>query len=115
MNAWHKDPPTYQEWREKDNHGMWWVKFLLCEEHSEEIDEEIWIWPEAWYTDVVAINVSFDRGQLLDPEAAHLHAHGQVVGSIDLDDPEQTKNMYWQPVVPPLDDERDKRPEIVDN
>jgi hypothetical protein len=101
MSAWRKEPPTYQEWSSINNHGRWWVKFILI---PKELDEMLCQWPEVWYTDVVTINVSYEKGRLLDPDAARLHAEGTILGLFDLDDPEQTKGMYWQPVCPPLDD-----------
>ena len=105
VSAWHKEPPTYQEWRAANNHGYWWVKFILIPEKIEyDEDNNPSRWPEVWYTDVVSISVSYGEGNLLNPSAAHLHAQGQLVGHLDLDDKEQIKDMYWQPVVPPSDD-----------
>lgn len=113
MSNWRKEPPTYQEWDDADNHGRWWVKFILIEEEFEpDKDGNPCRWPEVWYTDVVTIDVSYDLGKLLDPNAAHLHAKGTTLYHFDLDDPEATKNLYWQPVAPPLDDEKDKRPAV---
>jgi hypothetical protein len=115
MSAWSKEPPTHKEWLEARNHGRWWVKFLLCPEETE-IDEdgETITWPEAWYTEIVQITSSYeDFGDLLDSKNARLHARGgSHTDRFDLDDKEKTKDMYWQPVAPPLDDIKDQRPEV---
>lgn len=115
MNAWRKEPPTYQEWRECSNNGYWWIKFLLMEEEIEEDEDgEVGVWPEAWYTEVVQITASYDDpSDMFDPDKpGKLHAKGILWHDhFDLDDPKVTKNMYWQPVVGPLDDHKDKRPE----
>ena len=120
MSAWSDKPPTYKEWREANNHGAWWVKFLLSPEHTGEIDGEVITWPEAWYTDVVTIGVSYSkgfkhimqeiRGEEPDYSGVTLHASGQVLKSFTLDDEKKTKYMYWQPVAPPQDDIKDQRP-----
>lgn len=94
MNSWNKNPPTPQEWRNAKNHGMWWVKFRLCEDE--------------WYTDIVSIVISY-KERLFDDSQATLYAKGHVIGSFKLSDPEKTKDVYWQPVKPPLDDS-DKEP-----
>ena len=115
MTAWRKDPPTYEDWKRCRNHGYWWVKFLLMEEEVEvEEDGSLGVWPEAWYTEVVQLTASYDNAaDMLDPnKQGKLHAQGNLIlNRFDLDDPVATKNMYWQPVAAPLDDEKDKRPE----
>lgn len=109
---WQSKPPTYEQWKDGNNNGFWWVKFQLISDQVEvdEDGEEI-RWPEVWYTDVVQLVASydsFDKGG-----AGRLHAKGGMsLKDFDLDDAEITKNMYWQPVVPPFDDENDKRPEV---
>jgi hypothetical protein len=108
MPSWSNKPPTYQEWRDADNHGCWWVKFILTQK---EIDEDGTEWPETWYTDVVTIGVEYKKGKLLDPEGAVLHAHGFVTGNFTLDE-EKVSGMYWQPVAPPNDDIKDQRPKV---
>jgi hypothetical protein len=108
MIAWSNKPPTYQEWRDANNHGVWWVKFILT---PEEIDEDGTTWPETWYTDVVTIAVEYKKG-LLDPDGAVLHARGHILDSFTLDDEEKTKGMYWQPTAPPLDDIKNERPKV---
>lgn len=90
MNNWNKNPPTPQEWRAAHNHGMWWVKFRLCE--------------DVWYTDIVAIAICY-KGKLLDDSKAVLYAKGNVIGNFSLSDTEKTKDVYWQPVKSPLDDD----------
>ena len=113
MSSWHKEPPTHQEWRDANNHGCWWVKFLLMPETTEpHKDGGTITWPEAWLTEIVSISVSYKQGMMLAPEGATLHATGTTGLKFDLDDKEKTKDMYWQPVLPPLDDVKDKRPEV---
>jgi len=120
MKPWSKTPPTYKEWRDADNHGCWWVKFILSSEFAEEMpDGSIYTWPEAWYTEVVTISMSCEnldhisqaaRGEMPDYSGIRLHAKGQLLRSLDLDDEEKCKDMYWQKVIAPLDDVRDRRP-----
>lgn len=112
MSAWSDKPPTYKEWRDAKNHGCWWVKFILSRRYTEIIDGESITWPEAWYTEVVTIAAGYEGGKLLDPDAATLHARGSILKSIDLSDSAQTKDMYWQPVVAPVDDIKDERPKV---
>ena len=112
MSSWRKDPPTYREWQDAKNHGVWWVKFLLCKEEVTTDSEGRNVrFPEEWYTDIVAITVSFERGRLLDPNAATLHARGHIIGSIDLNNPEHVDGVYWQPAAAPLDD-TDGKPNV---
>lgn len=115
MSAWRKEPPTHEEWIEAENHGYWWVKFRLVEEEIE-VDEEgnLGLWPEVWYTEIVQLTSSYENfGDILDGKNARLHAQGTlVVEKFDLDDKEKTKDMYWQPVLPPFNDVKDKRPEV---
>jgi hypothetical protein len=123
MSEWHDKPPTYREWRDANNHGCWWVKFILSKEHTEEIDGEMVSWPEAWYTEVVTIAVGYGKGGFKhliqeikgeEPDYSHitLHARGHVLKSLDLSDPSQVKDMYWQPVASPVDDVKDQRPGV---
>ena len=116
MNFWQSTPPTYQQWKESTSNGFWWVKFMLTPREVETDDdgEEI-VWPETWYTDVVQLAASYDSFEdIFDKDrVGKLHARGgMVLKNFDLDDAEATKDMYWQPVVPPFDDEKDKRPEV---
>lgn len=110
--SWRKEPPTYEEWMGAKNHGAWWVKFMIAPEETvvnEETEREM-VFPEAWYTDVVMITCSYEKGKLLDDREVRLHGRGQVLGNFDLDDEELMKKLYWQPVKPPDDDVRDQRP-----
>lgn len=109
MSNWRKEPPTYREWLDAKNHGCWWVKFPLCKETTEVVDGEELTWPEAWFTEVVTITCSHPDGLLRGK--ARLHGGGSILKSFDLDDPKATSDMYWQPVVRPLDDVKDQRPE----
>jgi hypothetical protein len=114
MSPWRKEPPTYDEWTGANNHGFWWVKFLLSPEYSSEDEEtgETITWGEVWYIDIVMISVSFEPGSLLDKRKSRLHASGQVMGKFYLDDLEMTKNTYWQPVVAPKDNSKfDEEPQ----
>ena len=120
MSAWSDKPPTYKEWREAKNHGCWWVKFILSPRFTEEIDGEMVTWPEAWYTEIVTIGVSYKngfthliqeiKGEEPDYSGITLHGHGHILKSLDLSDSSKVKDMYWQPVVRPTDDIKDKRP-----
>ena len=113
MSSWRKTPPSYEEWLSAKNHGCWWVKFMLIESETE-VDEETgdtYTWPEGWFTDVVSLTCSHPNGDIFgEGNGARLHAQGSIVGRFDVDDEEFTKNLYWQPVVPPLDDIKDQRP-----
>lgn len=106
MSSWSATPPTYKEWRDVKNHGFWWVKFILCTHIKDEDDS----WPEIWFTEIVTIVCSYEDGQFLKGNGK-LHAKGLILESFDLDDEARTKDMYWQPVVRPLDDIKDRRPE----
>lgn len=120
MGAWSDKPPTYKEWRDANNHGCWWVKFMLSPRHTEEVEEETVTWPEAWYTEVVTIAVSYTsgfkhllqeiKGEEPDYDGVTLHARGHLLKSLDLSDSSQVQDMYWQPVVAPTDDIKDERP-----
>jgi len=116
MTSWRKEPPTYEEWISAKNHGSWWVKYLLIESDTDVDDEtgETYTWPEGWFTEVVSLTCSYPDGDIFGRNGgkARLHAQGSVIGSFDVDDEERTKNLYWQPVVPPLDDVKDTRPEV---
>jgi hypothetical protein len=96
------------------NHGHWWVKFLLAPAWTEEIDGESLYFKDVWYTEVVQLTCSHPKGDLLGRRGskARLHATGRILKDFDLDDEKATKDMYWQPVAPPLDDTRDQRPEM---
>lgn len=114
--TWSKTPPTYREWLDAKNHGAWWIKFRLMEETTElDEDGKPITWPEAWLTEIVAITCSYEKGMLLSRgKGARLHAtggHGAL--KFDLDDEEQTKDLYWQAVKPPDNDVRDERPETA--
>lgn len=111
MTKWMDRPPTYDEWMDAKNHGVWWVKFMLTPATTEMIDGEVVTFPEAWYTTVVTITSSYTSGQLFDKSAARLHAQGDIVKSFYLDDKQRTKGIYWQPVASPVDDITDQRPE----
>lgn len=111
MSAWRKEPPTHKEWLDTDNHGHWWVKSILSEEEFEcDEDGNLCRWPEVWYTEVVWITDEMTNGCLED---GRLVARGGILKQFYLDDPEATRDLYWQPVAPALDDEKDKRP-VVD-
>ena len=115
MSAWRKNPPTHDEWMEAENHGYWWVKFRLMEEEIE-VDEDgnLGRWPEAWYTEIVQVMAAYDDfDDMLDGKGARLSATGgMMLDNLDLSDEEQMKDMYWQPVLPPFNDVKDKRPEV---
>lgn len=110
MSSWRKTPPTTQEWLDADNHGMWWVKFKLTD-IEEDVDEDgkPCYWPEVWYTDCVAIMAEGFPGN----KDERLIAEGSVIlKRFYLNDPEATKDLYWQPVKSPDNDIKDKRPEV---
>lgn len=119
---WSKDPPTYKDWIDGKSHGMWWVKFILTPATEEKNDDGTTTkWREAWYTDIVCVTMSCDnfdymsqeiKGEEPDYSGIRLHARGQILGSFDLDDEKATKDIYWQRVIPPVDDIKDKRPEV---
>jgi len=109
---WSETPPTYEEWRAAKNHGAWWIKYRLCEEHTRIVDGEELTFPEAWYTEIVVIMSSYERGGLLDRSKVRMHAHNAHM-SLDLSDPKKTNGIFWQPVKPPDDDSRDCRPTIL--
>ena len=121
MSAWSDKPPTYKEWRDAKNHGCWWVKFILSPEFTEEVGGEILTWPEVWYTEIVTIACSYSygfkhliqeiKGEEPDYSGITLHARGHILKSLDLSDSLQVQDMYWQPVVPPMDDVKDQRPQ----
>jgi len=111
MSSWRKEPPTYKEWMDAKNHGYWWVKFQIMPAYSEKIRDEIVHWDEAWLTEIVTISVSYEGG-LLGGKKPQLHATGTTGLKFDLHDQEKTKGFYWQPVAAPLDDIKDKRPEV---
>ena len=107
MSSWSATPPTYKEWRDVNNHGFWWIKHILCAAIE---DEDGTSWPETWFTEIVTIACSYEDGKLFEGNGK-LHARGCVLDNFDLDDKVRTKDMYWQPVVRPLDDIKDERPE----
>lgn len=109
MSAWSNKPPTYKEWIDAKNHGCWWVKYLLVSAHTEEIDGKTYYYGEAWFTEIVTLTCSHEKGQLFGGDGK-LHASGLLLREVDLDDVEGTKDMYWQQVVPPMDDVKDERP-----
>lgn len=113
MSSWRKTPPTEQEWLDADNHGMWWVKFKLSD-REEDVDEDgnPCYWPEVWYTDCVNIMSEWAPGK---DGKDRLIAEGSIIlKRFYLDDPEATKDLYWQPVKSPDDDIKDKEPEVSD-
>ena len=128
MSNWTDKPPTYKEWLDAGNHGMWWIKFMLSPEYSEKImanaltdeEDEIITWPEVWITEIVMVSVSYTnrakhilqeiKGEEPDYSGIELHATSALGIKLRLDDSEATKNMYWQAVAPPLDDVKDQRP-----
>jgi len=112
MSRWRKEPPTHQEWLAVNNHGCWWVKFLLIPETTELYEGKTITWPETWLTEIVSISVSYEKGMsLLNSKTAMLHATGTMGLKFDLDDKEKTKDMYWQPVIAPYNDVKDRRPD----
>ena len=125
MTKWQKEPPTYRQWKDVNNHGVWWIKFLLAPERielNEETGEEV-SWHEVWFTDVVSITMSSTdsfkhimqeaTGEDPDYSGIRLHAAGGIGGRFDLDDATRTKDMYWQPAAAPVDDVKDQRPQFL--
>jgi hypothetical protein len=111
MSKWQEEPPTYQQWKDADNHGAWWIKYCIVAETVERTpDGEVFVWPEAWVTEVVTISVAYEEGFLLKPEGA-LHAYASHMKSFSLDDKDKIKGLYWQACLPPADDVKDKGPE----
>ena len=111
MSNWRKEPPSYDEWLDAKNHGCWWIKFKLTSEFSEEVDGELCTWPESWITDIVTLTCSHPDNKIFSG-TGKLHAIGNMGLKFDLDDEKKTKHMYWQPVASPLNDVKDKRPEV---
>ncbi len=111
MNSWRKEPPTYKEWLDAKNHGHWWIKFIISSEFSEEVDGGMYTWPETWFTDIVTITCSHPDNKLFSG-TGELHGSSSLMGKFDLSNKEKLKDVYWQPVAPPLDDTKDKRPEV---
>ena len=77
----------YKQWRDANNHGVWWIKFMIMEGVTE-LDEngnEI-TWPETWHTEIVSITVSSSnglkhliqevKGEIPDYSGIRLHASG---------------------------------------
>lgn len=122
MTKWQKEPPTYEQWKGANNNGVWWIKFIIMDGHTEVVDGEDMTWPEAWYTDVVSISMSSTnglkhimqkaRGETPDYSGIRLHASGSHGIAFDLDDATRTKDTYWQPVAAPIDDIKDERPKV---
>ena len=110
MSAWSKTPPNHEEWLNANGSGHWWVKFILCEREAD-VDEDgnPVFWPEVWHNDVVQITDEVTDGFL---ENGRLTAKGSFLKAFYLDDPEATQDLYWQPIIEPLDDVKDQRPVI---
>ncbi len=110
MSAWSKIPPNHEEWLDGNGNGYWWVKFILCEREAD-IDEDgnPVFWPEVWTTEVVQITDVITKGLL---ENGRLTAKGSILKAFYLDDTEATKDLYWQPIIQPLDDVKDQRPMV---
>jgi hypothetical protein len=112
MSKWSKTPPTYEQWKDGNHHGMYWVKFLLFPTTYEKDGDHVITWSETWYVDVVLVTVEYEAGRLLNPKYARLYGKGFILGDFHLEDKEKTKNMYWQPIQAPYDDIRYEEPKL---